>query len=363
MKSMKSLLNNFLSIVILLAMAVLMYPTKGFAMDPENVQVDEGHRKTIAILTSGGDAPGMNAIIRSVARAALESGMRVLGVKHGYNGLLKKDVVELNLRSVSGIIQRGGTILYTARSEAFQTPEGVKLAADNCRELGIEGIVVAGGDGSFRGASELTRQGIPCVGIPATIDNDICCSDYTIGFDTAVNTAVQMVDKIRDTAEAHDRCSVIEVMGRGCGDIALYTGMAVGATAIVVPERQIDFQRDIINRLEETRRTGKNHFVIVVAEGVGKTQEIAKRIETEGGVESRVTVLGHVVRGGAPSVKDRVVASRMGVHAVDLLKKSKGDRVVVIKDGKVMDLDITQALSLEKKFDDSLYEAALRISI
>lgn len=355
--------RKMLSFMMMCVMIVQLAFVNCYAADPDETNDAKEHKKVIGVLTSGGDAPGMNAIIRSVTRAAIASDMKVIGIRHGYEGLLRKDVVELDLRSVSGIIQRGGTMLYTARSSVFATSEGVKRAAENCRELGIEGIVVAGGDGSFRGARDLTEAGIPCIGIPATIDNDICCSEYTIGFDTAANTAIEMIDKIRDTAQSHDRCSVIEVMGRNCGDVALYSGVAAGATAIIVPEVEFNFERDIIARIEETKKTGKNHFIILLAEGVGGADKIAKAVQEATGIESRATVLGHVIRGGSPSLKDRVVASEMGVHAVNLLEKGQGNRVVVMKDGKIIDLDITDALNLKKEFDKNLYDVALKISI
>lgn len=363
MSKRKFEVRKILLVAVIFAFTIQMATIKSFAGNPNESNSEHQEKKTIAILTSGGDAPGMNAIVRAVTRAAIESGMKVLGIRHGYTGLLEKNVVELSLRSVSGIIRMGGTFLFTARSEAFNSSEGVALAVKNCKELGISGIIVAGGDGSFRGARDLSNQGIPCIGIPATIDNDICCSDYTVGFDTAVNTAVSMVDKIKDTTESHDRCSVVEVMGRHCGDIALHTGIAVGATAIVIPEKPFDFQRDIIEKISETKKTGKNHFVILVAEGVGGAQDLATAIQKTTAIESRATILGYVVRGGSPSAKDRIIASQMGVHAVDLLKQSKGNRVVVMRDGKVIDLDITQALDMKKAFDESLYSAAMRISI
>lgn len=319
--------------------------------------------KAIAVLTSGGDAPGMNAAVRAVARAALCRGMRVIGVHRGYNGLLNGDVFEMNLRSVSDIIHRGGTILYTARSEEYNTPAGVKKAADTCRELGVVGVVVIGGDGSFRGARDLTNEGILCVGIPGTIDNDIACSEYTVGFDTAMNTAMEMIDRIRDTAQSHDRCSVIEVMGRRCGDIALQTGIAVGATAILVPEREFDLDKDVIGRMMVTQKTGKKHFIVIVAEGVGNSNEIAKYIEEKTGVETRLTVLGHVQRGGQPTLRDRVVASEMGHKAVELLANGIGNRVVAMTNGKIVDYDITEALNQKRVFDDNLYQIALDISI
>lgn len=319
--------------------------------------------RTVAVLTSGGDAPGMNAAVRAVVRTGVSSGLRVLGVQRGYNGLLNEDVIEMNLRSVSDIIHHGGTVLYTARSPEFNTPEGVKKAADNCRRLGIDGVVVIGGDGSFRGARDLTGAGIPCIGVPGTIDNDISSSEYTIGFDTALNTAVEMVDRLRDTTESHDRCSVVEVMGRRCGDLALQTGIAVGATSILVPEIPFDFQRDVIDRMMFTQKTGKKHFIIVVAEGVGGVGALAKEIEQKTGIETRATVLGHVQRGGSPTVRDRVVGSIMGYEAVDLLSKGKSNRVIVMREGKVVDLDITEALAMKRPFNERLYRIAHTISI
>ncbi|MCY1714823.1 6-phosphofructokinase [Caproiciproducens galactitolivorans] len=319
--------------------------------------------KTIAVLTSGGDAPGMNAAVRAVTRTGISSGMRVMGVRRGYNGLLNRDVFEMNLRSVSDIINDGGTALFTARSPEFNTPEGIQEAADNCRDMGIEGVVVIGGDGSFRGARDLTKAGIPCVGVPGTIDNDIASSEYTIGFDTAMNTAVEMVDRLRDTTESHDRCSVVEVMGRRCGDLALQTGIAVGATTILVPEIPYDFQRDIVDRMMFTQKTGKKHFIIVVAEGVGGVDKLAKDIEAKTGIETRATVLGHVQRGGSPTLRDRVVGSVMGYYAADLLYHGKGNRVVVMRGGKITDLDITEALNMTRTFDKKLYDIAHRISI
>ena len=305
-------------------------------------------RKTIAVLTSGGDAPGMNAAVRAVARSAISLGMRVIGIHRGYNGLISGDVFEMNLRSVSDIIHRGGTIIYTARSPEFKTVEGRAKAIEVCKSLGIEGVVVIGGDGSFRGARALTNEGIPCIGIPGTIDNDISCSEYTIGFDTAMNTAMEMVDKIRDTAQSHDRCSVVEVMGRRCGDIALNTGIAVGATAILVPEIKYDLENDVIKRIRFTQMTGKKHFIIVVAEGVGGVVKIAKEIEQRTGIESRATVLGHVQRGGSPTLRDRIVASTMGAYAVQLLSEGKSARVIAMQNGKIVDFDITEALEMKK---------------
>ncbi|MBE6794198.1 MAG: 6-phosphofructokinase [Ruminococcaceae bacterium] len=318
---------------------------------------------SIAVLTSGGDAPGMNAAVRAVVRAAINKNIQVYGVRRGYNGLLTGEVVQMNLRSVSDIIHRGGTMLCTARSPEYNTPEGVKKAADYCRSLGVNGVVVIGGDGSFRGARDLSGTGIPCVGIPGTIDNDIACSEYTIGFDTAMNTALEMVDKIRDTAQSHDRCSVVEVMGRRCGDIALQTGIACGATAILVPEKPVDLDKMVIQKIIDTKATGKRHFIVVVAEGVGGTEEIAKYIEEKTGIESRATILGHVQRGGSPTLRDRVVASAMGHHAVELLSSGIGDRVVALQGGNIVDLDITEALNMKRVFDEELYNIAMDVSI
>ena len=287
--------------------------------------------KTIGILTSGGDAPGMNAAIRAVVRAACEKGMKVYGIRRGYNGLMENDMYEMNLRTVSDIIQRGGTILYSARSPQFKTEEGMAKAIATCKERGIDGLVVIGGDGSFRGARDLSLRGIPCVAIPGTIDNDIGCCDYTIGYDTALNTVMQMVDRIRDTTESHDRCAVVEVMGRGAGYIALNSGIACGATSILIPEIEYDFDRDVIERMKRTQKTGKVHFVIIVSEAIGNVDEIAKRIQAETGVESRATVLGHVQRGGCPTCKDRLVASQMGYRAVELLDEGIGNRVVAMQ--------------------------------
>lgn len=324
--------------------------------------------KKIAVLTSGGDAPGMNAVVRAVVRAGISAGLEVFGIRKGYNGLLTGDIVPMNLRSVTDVIHRGGTILYTARSPKFNSPEGVKQAADKCREMGIDGVVVVGGDGSFRGARDLTGAGIPCIAIPGTIDNDIASSEYTVGYDTAMNTAMEMVDRLRDTSASHNRCSVVEVMGRRCGDIALNTGIAVGATAILVPEVPFDFEKDVVERIRRTQSTGRQHFIIVVAEGcssiVGNdVNDMAKRIEKETGVETRATVLGHVQRGGRPTLRDRVVASQMGCHAVDLLLEGKSNRVVVMQKGQITDYDITEALEMPRTFDYKLYNDAMRISI
>lgn len=319
--------------------------------------------KSIAVLTSGGDSPGMNAAVRAVVRTACQRGIKVYGVDRGYTGLIKGDVHEMNLRSVSDIITRGGTILYSARCPEFKTEEGIQKAVDTCKRVGIDGMVIIGGDGSFRGARDLSLRGIPCIGLPGTIDNDISCTDYTIGYDTCLNTIVQMVDRIRDTSESHDRCTVVEVMGRGAGYLALESGIAVGATSILVPEVEYDIERDIIARIREFQKTGKRHFIVIVAEGVGGTAEIAKKIEAETGVESRATILGHVQRGGSPTARDRIMASQMGSRAVDLLTQGIGNRVVGIRDNKIVDFDIFVALKMTKTIDMKDYELAHEISI
>lgn len=319
--------------------------------------------KSIAVLTSGGDSPGMNAAVRAVVRTACQRGIKVYGVDRGYTGLIKGDVHEMNLRSVSDIITRGGTILYSARCPEFKTEEGIQKAVDTCKRVGIDGMVIIGGDGSFRGARDLSLRGIPCIGLPGTIDNDISCTDYTIGYDTCLNTIVQMVDRIRDTSESHDRCTVVEVMGRGAGYLALESGIAVGATSILVPEVEYDIERDIIARIREFQKTGKKHFIVIVAEGVGGTAEIAKKIEAETGVESRATILGHVQRGGSPTARDRIMASQMGSRAVDLLTQGIGNRVVGIRDNKIVDFDIFEALKMTKTIDMKDYELAHEISI
>ena len=319
--------------------------------------------KSIAVLTSGGDAPGMNPAVRAVVRTACQRGIKVYGVDRGYTGLINGDIHEMNLRSVSDIITRGGTILYSARCPEFKTEEGLQKAVSTCKKFGIDGMVIIGGDGSFRGARDLSLRGIPCIGLPGTIDNDISCTDYTIGYDTCLNTIVQMVDRIRDTSESHDRCTVVEVMGRGAGYLALEAGIAVGATSIIVPEVEYDIERDVIARIREFQKTGKKHFIVIVAEGVGGTAEIAKKIEAETGVESRATILGHVQRGGSPTPRDRIMASQMGSRAVDLLTQGIGNRVVGIRDNKIVDFDIFGALKMTKTIDMKDYELAHEISI
>ncbi len=317
----------------------------------------------IGVLTSGGDAPGMNAAVRAVVRTALSMGIKCFGIRRGYNGLIEGDIFEMTIRDVSDMIHRGGTVLYTARSPMFKTEEGMKMAIENCKRFGINGIVVCGGDGSYRGARDLSLRGIPCIGIPCTIDNDISSTDYTIGFDTAMNTAMEMVDKLRDTAQSHERCSVVEVMGRHAGWIALETGIAVGASAILVPEIRFDIDRDIVNKIILTHQSGKKHFIVVVAEGVGEVEKLAKEIEGKTGIETRATVLGHVQRGGRPTVRDREMASCMGNYAVNLLSKGVGNRVVAFRDGKLTDFDIFEALNQTKKFNLEKYYMANTISI
>jgi len=329
--------------------------------------------KTIGVLTSGGDAPGMNAAVRSIARTALHSGIRVKGIYKGFAGLLANQMEDLTLRSVSNKLQSGGTFLFSARCPEFKDDKGVEHGKFNCIAAGIDGLIVCGGDGSFRGARDLSLKGIPCIGVPCTIDNDIACSDYTIGFDTAVNTVLQSIDRLRDTSQSHDRCSVVEVMGRNCGDIALHSAVCCGAVSVLIPEIEFDLQRDVIEKMRRTLHTGKNHFIVIVSEGVtnkrgsdGKlltASRIAKYIEKEAGVESRVTVIGHVQRGGSPSARDRVVASQMGYYAATLLKQGIGNRVVAMKDNKVVDYDILEGLAMTKEVDEELFRVANEVSI
>ena len=296
--------------------------------------------KTIGVLTSGGDAPGMNAAVRAIVRAGISKGYRMMGIQRGYNGLINGEVYEMNVRSVSEIIHRGGTILYTARCLEFKTKEGQAKGLARCKELGIDALVVIGGDGSFMGARALANQGIPCIGLPGTIDNDIACSEYTIGYDTAMNTAVEAIDKLRDTTQSHDRCSVVEVMGHHAGYIALNVGIATGAVAVLLPEIPFDFERDILERMRQTQVTGKKHFIIIVSEGVIDANELANQIQAATGVDSRATVLGHIQRGGSPTVRDRVNASLMGYHAIDLLDKGIYNRVVAVSGDKIVDYDV-----------------------
>ncbi|MCL2488650.1 MAG: 6-phosphofructokinase [Oscillospiraceae bacterium] len=318
--------------------------------------------KKYAILTSGGDAPGMNAAIRAAVRTALANGLEIYGVKYGFNGLIKNEMEKMDRGSVSDIIHRGGTVLYTARSKRFHSQEGVQEAVEVCRGQGISGVIVVGGDGSFRGARDLSACGVPCIGVPCTIDNDIACSEYTIGYDTALNTCIQMIDKLRDTSQSHDRCSVVEVMGRHSGQLALNVGLATGATSIVVPEVPFSFERDILQRIKETSAKGKRHFLIIVAEGVGGVMDLAKRIEEITEIETRPAILGHVQRGGPPSARDRALASRLGNAAVELLLKGESNRVVAVQGSQLEHYPIEQALNMIKTFDLNLYKMTHMIS-
>ena len=317
--------------------------------------------KRIGVLTSGGDAPGMNAAVRAVVRAAISKGMNVYGIHRGYVGLLTGDIFKMDEKSVSDIIHNGGTVLYTARCPEFKTKEGVAKAKAKCDELGIEGLVVIGGDGSFRGAADLSAMGMLCIGLPGTIDNDIACTDYTIGFDTAMNTAMDLVDKLRDTSQSHDRISVVEVMGRGAGHIAVNTGIACGATDIITKEVPYDLDQ-IAQTMLKKKANGKQNFVVVVAESIGHAHEIADELQKKTGIEARATVLGHVQRGGRPTVRDRVEATRMGYYAVELLEKGIGNRVVGIKDSKIVDFDIQEALSMTKPYDEKLHHICEEIA-
>lgn len=320
--------------------------------------------KTIAILTSGGDAPGMNAVIRAITRVAIIKGIKVLGVLRGYEGLINGDIIDMNLRTVSNIINHGGTILYTTRSEKFKTKAGIDKAFNVCKAHGVDCLIVIGGDGSLKGAKCFAEFGIPCIVIPATIDNDINCSEYTIGYDTAMNNAMQMIDKIKDTARSNDdRCNVVEVMGRNCGNIALNTGIAVGATAILVPEIKFDIDKDVIQRIKFTQKMGKKHFLIVVAEGVKNIEYISEYIKSNLKIESRSTVLGHVQRGGSPTLKDRVMATKMGYFAVELFDNYFNNQVVILKDHKISSLSLNDYASIKKEFDLKLYNMSLDVSI
>ena len=314
-------------------------------------QMTQQKVRRIGVLTSGGDAPGMNAAVRAVVRAAIFRGIDVVGIRRGWNGLINADIVKLDEKSVAHIINRGGTILYTARSEEFRTAEGQQKAVNTCKLLGLDGIVAIGGDGTFRGALELSRHGISVVGIPGTIDNDIACTNYCIGFDTAANTAIECIDKLRDTMQSHERCSVVEVMGRNAGHLALYVGIAVGATAVLVPESKESFDEEVIEKIRNARLNGFTHYMVVVAEGAGSAYDVAQKIKDEICIEPRVTVLGHIQRGGTPTGRDRVTATRMGYRAVDILSAGGTNRVVCISDGKMCDIDIEEALSLHKGID------------
>ena len=322
----------------------------------------ESKVKTIGVLTSGGDAPGMNAAIRAAVRRGLSRGIKMKGILKGYDGLMNEEIIDLSAKDVSDTIQRGGTILYTARCAEMRTEEGLQQAAATCRKFGIDGLVVIGGDGSFAGAQKLANLGINTIGVPGTIDLDIACTEYTIGFDTAVNTAMEAIDKVRDTSTSHERCSIIEVMGRNAGYIALWCGIANGAEDILLPEKYDYDEQKIINNIIENRKKGKKHHIIINAEGIGHSEAMAKRIEAATGIETRATILGHMQRGGSPTCKDRVYASIMGAYAVDLLIAGKTKRVVGYKNGEYVDFDINEALAMQKTITEYQYEIARALS-
>ena len=319
--------------------------------------------KTIGVLTSGGDAPGMNAAIRAVVRVAINKGLKVKGIMRGYAGLLEEEIVDMESTSVSDTINRGGTILYTARCKEFTTPEGQQRGAEICRKHGIDGMVVIGGDGSFKGAGKLSALGINTIGLPGTIDLDIACTDYTIGFDTAVNTAMEAIDKIRDTSTSHERCSIIEVMGRSAGYIALWCGLANGAERILLPEKYNYDEQAIVDNIIQNRKLGKQHYIIINAEGIGHSTSLARRIEAATGMETRATILGHMQRGGSPTCKDRVYASTMGAYAVDILCDGKSKRIVSYRNGQFCDDDIDEALAMTKSIPEYQYQIAKNLSI
>ena len=312
--------------------------------------------KCIGILTSGGDAPGMNAAIRSVVRTALARGVECMGIYRGYRGLIEGDIHPLDMRSVSNIINHGGTILYSDRCPEFKTEEGMREAIANCKRFGIDGIVTIGGDGTFRGAQDLSKFGVSVVGIPGTIDNDIVCTDYTIGFDTAANTAVECIDKLRDTMQSHERCSVVEVMGHRAGYLALYVGVAVGATAVLVPERPYDFEKHVAEKIRRARLSGKTNYMIVVAEGAASGIAVGEQIQKELGLDPRVTILGHIQRGGSPTAKDRVTATRMGYEAVQLLAEGKTNRIVCASGDQITNVDIDEGLAMTKTLNPEEFE-------
>jgi 6-phosphofructokinase 1 len=319
--------------------------------------------KKIGVLTSGGDAPGMNAAIRAVVRTGVYYGLKVYGVQRGYNGLINGEIEELRPRDVSEILQRGGTSLMTARCLEFKTQEGVERACKIANVFELDGLIVVGGDGSFRGARDLSNSGLPTIAMPGTIDNDIACTEYTIGYDTCLNTVIDAIDKIRDTTSSHERCSVIEVMGRGAGYIALEAGIACGADVILIPEQEHDFDKDILRPILEAKSRGKKHAIVVVAEGIGGVIEIAKQIEDAAGIESRATILGHVQRGGSPTVRDRVIASQMGARCVELLLEGKANRIVRVNNGLIDDIDINEGLEMKKEIPQELLALAKKLTI
>ncbi len=322
--------------------------------DSEGLNMDK-KVKRIGVLTSGGDAPGMNAAVRAVVRTAIANGIECVGIRRGWQGLINSDFVPLTRESVGHILSRGGTILYTARSDEFMTEKGRLKAVATCKMLGLDGIVAIGGDGTFRGALELSRLGVPVVGVPATIDNDVGCTNYTIGFDTACNTAIDCIDKLRDTMQSHERCSVVEVMGRNAGFLALYVGIAVGATTVLVPERPIDFHKDVVERIQDSRLAGNTHFMIVVAEGVGSAVEIGKQIHEAVGMDPRVTVLGHIQRGGAPNARDRETATRMGYYAVNAFAEGRSNCIIATQEGGIVEIPIEEALARKKHLQMDRY--------
>ena len=314
--------------------------------------------KKIGVRTSGGDAPGMNAAIRAVVRTGAYYGIKVCGVKRGYNGLINGEMIDMNARSVSDILQKGGTVLQTARCLEFKDEAGVKKGCEIAKVFGLDGLIVVGGDGSFRGARDLSRAGLPTIAMPGTIDNDIDCSEYTIGFDTCLNTVIEAVDKIRDTSSSHERCSVIEVMGRNAGYIAINAGIACGAEVILIPERKFDFDEDVLRPILEGKARGRRQSIVIVAEGIGGVIEMAKQIEAKTGIESRATILGHIQRGGSPSARDRVIASQMGSKCVELLLEGKSNRIVCLRDGKISDVDIEEGLAMKKEIPQDMIELA-----
>ena len=318
--------------------------------------------RRIGVLTSGGDAPGMNAAVRAVVRASAYHGIQCLGIRRGYNGLINGDVQALSATDVNGITSRGGTMLYTARCPEFMTEAGMQKALDTCKYLGLGGVVCIGGDGTYRGALDLSRLGVPTIGIPATIDNDIGSTNYSIGFDTACNTAIDCIDRLRDTMQSHERCSVVEVMGRHAGHLAVYVGIACGASAIIVPEREFNFEEDLVEKIRKARIAGRTHFIVIVAEGAVRATDVARQLKDELAVDPRVTILGHIQRGGSPSARDRVTASRMGIYAVEALRQEKINRVVSIIDGNMQDFDIEEALNMKRGLQESMYNAALTLT-
>ena len=311
--------------------------------------------KRIAVLTSGGDAPGMNAAVRAVVRAAYAYGMECVGIRRGYQGLINGDFTMMTRESVAHILSRGGTVLYTARSDEFMTDAGRAKAVATCKMLGIDGVVIIGGDGSFMGARNLSRLGVPVVGIPATIDNDLGCTNYTIGFDTACNTAIECIDRLRDTMQSHERCSIVEVMGRNAGYLALYVGISVGATAVLVPEHEVDFEKYVVERIRESRLAGNTHFMIVVAEGAGSALEISKKIKEAIGIDPRVTVLGHIQRGGSPNARDRETATRMGYYAVKAFAEGRSNCIIGTQEGGIVEIPIEEALTMERHLQMDRY--------